>query len=281
MAADLTYILKGYDLTNTQRVVYGVLEGLSRASAKKGLPYTYIGQNALAERVGVSPRTIYAALKRLKEVGLIMVKRRGQGKNNAIYVLSPSATKEERQVRQLICESRPAKNAKPYIKNQRLNNNDSKTIYPHNDIDAATPQDKGRTATKGKPTNKQPRRRSIEERNLIKKRYKDYLIQKLKLEEFRNFILSDGEEIQSIEKVIELISNTMSSKGKIMVNGSLLLPSQWWYVIKNISQETVLNLIYKLNNTKNIRNYRAYFLAALYNAAMEETILKPTYSAAY
>ena len=281
MAVDLTYILKGYDLTNTQRVVYGVLEGLSRASAKKGLPYTYIGQNALAERVGVSPRTIYAALKRLKEVGLIMVKRRGQGKNNAIYVLSPSATKEERQVRQLICESRPAKNAKPYIKNQRLNNNDSKTIHPHNDIDAATPQDKGRTATKGKPTNKQPRRRSIEERNLIKKRYKDYLIQKLKLEEFRNFILSDGEEIQSIEKVIELISNTMSSKGKIMVNGSLLLPSQWWYVIKNISQETVLNLIYKLNNTKNIRNYRAYFLAALYNAAMEETILKPTYSAAY
>lgn len=281
MAADLTYILKGYDLTNTQRVVYGVLEGLSRASAKKGLPYTYIGQNALAERVGVSPRTIYAALKRLKEVGLIMVKRRGQGKNNAIYVLSPSATKEERQVRQLICESRPAKNAKPYIKNQRLNNNDSKTIHPHNDIDAATPQDKGKTAVKGKPTNKQPRRRSIEERQLIKKRYKDYLLQKLKLYELKDFIFSDGDEIQSIEKIIELISNTMSSKGKIMVNGSLLLPSQWWSVVKNLSQETILNLIYKLRTAKDIRNYRAYLLASLYNAALQETISRPWYNIAY
>jgi len=280
MAMDLTFVLKGYNLTNTQRVVYGVLEGLSRASAKKGLPYTYIGQKALAERVGVSPRTIYAALKRLKEVGLIMVKRRGQGKNNAIYVLSPSATKEERQVRQLICESRPAKNAKPYIKNQRLNNNDSKTIHPHNDIDAATPQDKGRTAKKGKPTNKQLRR-SVEERQKIKKSYKDFLLQKLKVQELKDFIFSDGDEIQSIEKIIELISNTMSSKGKIMVNGSLLLPCQWWSIVKNISQETVLNLIYKLRTAKDIRNYRAYLLASLYNAALQETISRPWYNIAY
>lgn len=280
MAMDLTFVLKGYNLTNTQRVVYGVLEGLSRASAKKGLPYTYIGQKALAERVGVSPRTIYAALKRLKEVGLIMVKRRGQGRNNAIYVLSPSATKEERQVRQLICESRPAKCAKAYIKNQRLNNTIDKSISPVNDINAASPQDKGRTAKKGKPTNKQLRR-SIEERQKIKKRYKDFLLQKLKVQELKDFIFSDGDEIQSIEKIIELISNTMSSKGKIMVNGSLLLPCQWWSVVKNISQETVLNLIYKLRTAKDIRNYRAYLLASLYNAALQETISRPWYNIAY
>jgi DNA-binding MarR family transcriptional regulator len=282
MAADLAYILKGYELTNTQRVVYGVLDGLSRASAKRGKPYTYIGQKALAERVGVCPRTVYAALKRLQEVGLIMVKRRGLTRTNAIYVLSPSATKEERQIRRVICESGTAKNAIPIINPKRDNNNTIDiSINPQNSDNAASPQmiNSGVTAKKGKPTNKRPHI-NYEERQRMKKKYKDYLYQKLNVKELYDSMLYfgyDDAELKAVEKVIELISTTMSSKGKIMVNGALITPIQWWSIVKEITQDGVLNLIYKLPNQENIRNYKAYMLASLYNEAMKSTLTQPWY----
>ena len=280
MAADLAYILKGYELTNTQRVVYGVLDGLSRASAKRGKPYTYIGQKALAERVGVCPRTVYAALKALQGEGLIMVKRRGQGKNNAIYVLSPSATREERQITRLICESRKAKIAVPPINSQRVNNTIDYQSIPTKEDNAATPQIKNSVSvarSKGKPTNKRPRI-NYEEKKKAKQRYKEYLYLRLKVNELKeewiwvNDIDRLNNDIDSIEKIIELIASIAAGKGKIMVNGALLTSQAWWYGVKNITQDRVIETLRRVNDAKSVKNRKAYLLASLYNDGIQEVI---------
>lgn len=44
------------------------------------------GQTALAERVGLSPRSVFTHLKQLQQVGLLTVERRGQGMTN-LYTL--------------------------------------------------------------------------------------------------------------------------------------------------------------------------------------------------
>lgn len=278
MSMDLAYALSGYKLTNTARVIYGVLDALSCASAKKGFPYVWIGQRAIAERVGVCERTAHTAIKALASAGLIMIKRRGHCKTNLIFVMSPKATKQEKDKTRAICSSYPAKvavhNITPKI---NINNTDSKLSVPVNDNDAVSPQDKGTTSPKGKPTNKRPRR-NIEEKQRVKKQYKDYLIRKWKLEKLKNNWLADDDDIRAMEKLIELVSNTMSNKGKIMVSGALLMPIQWWSVVKDISQDAVLDLLYRLEHTTKIKNYRAYLLASLYNTAMEETLVKPWYN---
>lgn len=281
MGMDLAFALRGYEISNTAKVIYGVLEGLSRASAAKGLPYTYIGQRAIAERVGVCEKTVRSSLKQLKAAKLILVKRRGQGLNNAIYVLSPTMTAQEKEVKTVSFLSRTEKKSHSNINPKRdIKNIDSKTIYPQKDVDAASPQDKGRTASKGRPTNKRPSIK-VEERQIMKKKYKEYLYHHLKVDEFRGDFFTSGEECEALEKIIELIANTMAGKGKIMVGGSLLSPQQWWYMVKNISQNTIIDLIYQLREARNVKNMRAYLLASLYNAAMEETIQKPWYSTAY
>ena len=281
MSMDLAYILRGYEISNTAKVIYGLLDGLSRASASNGLPYTYIGQRAIAERVGVCERTAHTAIKQLVSAGLIMVKRRGLTKTNAMYVLSPNATKEERSNKKAICGSRNEKNSFHNINTQRvIKTIEDKPSIPSNENCAASPQNRSTTPPKGKPTNKRPRV-NVDDKQRLKKEYKEYLIRKLKLVELKNDILSHGDDIRALEKLIELISNTMSSKGKIMVNGALLMPIQWWSVVKNIEQDTVFNLIYRLEHSNNIKNYRAYLLASLYNAAMEQTLRTPWYSAAY
>lgn len=278
MSMDLAYALSGYQLTNTARVVYGVLDGLSRASAKKGLPYVWIGQRAIAERVGVCERTAHTAIKQLVSTGLIMVKRRGHCKTNLIFVISPKATQQERANIKTICGSYPAKiavhNITPKI---NINNTDSKLSVPVYDNDAVSPQDKGTTQTKGKPTNKRPRQ-NIEEKQRLKKQYKEFLIRKWKLYELNNDWFSSGDDVRALEKLIELVSNTMSNKGKISVNGGLLMPIQWFSVVKEISQDAVLDILYRLEHTTKIKNYRAYLLASLYNKAMEETLVKPWYN---
>ena len=103
MSMDLAYILRGYEISNTAKVIYGLLDGLSRASASNGLPYTYIGQRAIAERVGVCERTAHTAIKQLVSAGLIMVKRRGLTKTNP----ARARQAESRQCRWLQTEDFP------------------------------------------------------------------------------------------------------------------------------------------------------------------------------
>lgn len=280
MSLDLAYALRGYEISNTAKVIYGVLEGLSRASASKGLPYTYIGQKAIAERVGVCERTAHTAIKQLVSVGLIMVKRRGLCRTNAMYVLSPKATKQEKDNIKAICGSGTAKNAFSNITSKSVNKTiDDKPSIPVNENSAASPQDKAFTAPKGRPTNKRPRI-NVDERQKMKQKYKEYLYKRLDVNNFLDALMSNADEHEALIKIVELISNTMASKGQIMVNGCLLTKEQWWYVVKNISQCMVIELIYKLRKAKDVKNMRAYMLASLYNAAMIETIEKPWYSAA-
>lgn len=276
---DLAFYLRDYSLSANAMLVYGVLDGLSKASAKNGRPYTYISRKSIGQRIGKSERTARRAVKELERVGLIMIKRMGNNLNDHIFVFAPKAQQEEKQSKAananhsvyMAAQKRTDLAAPTNAKKEIKNNQDSKLSIPENDID------KGRTAPKGRPTKKQTRR-SIDERRQIKKRYKDYLIKMLELNEFKNDLFSYGDDIEALEKVIELIANTMASKGKIMVNGALLMPAQWWYVVKNITQDRVINLIVKVGNTPNIRNYRAYMLASLYNAGLTETLQTPAYN---
>ena len=272
MTYDLAYLTRDYNLTNTQRVVYGVLLSLSSASAKNNLPYVYIGHKALAERVGVSPRTIYSALKRLKEVGLIMVRRVGLTKNNQTYVMSPKMTTQERENKKACCESRTAKTANHIINTQSINKTiDSKLSIPQDD--------KGKTAPKGKPTNKRPHS-TINERRKIKQKYKEFFENSLKLNEFRSNLISTGDEIEAFEKIIILMAETMAGKGNLMINGTLLSPQQWFSVVKNITQDEIIEIIYKIHRFSNVRNPRAYLLATLYNSVIQMSLWKPWYNMA-
>lgn len=278
---DLTYYLRGYAVSNTAMLVYGVLWGLSGASARQGKPYTYISRRSIAARVGKCERTARKAVKELESVGLISVKRMGRGLNDRIAVFSPSMPQDvkEKKVKATDpsnCRSRAATFATLITNKESVNNNNTDNLSVPIDDNAALRQKCG----KGKPTNKRPHN-NIDERRKIKKKYKEFLENSLKLNSLRSDLLSTGEEIESLEKIIELMSNTMASKGKIMINGTLLNPQQWWYVVKNISQTTILDLIYKIPRFKNVKNPRAYLLASIYNAAMDETLAKPWYNAAY
>ena len=287
MAMDLAYVLRGYRLTNTARVIYGLLDGLSQASARNGKPYTYISRASIAERVGVCEKTVRTCLKSLKSCGLIAEKRVGRGLNNHIFVFSPKQPQEEKQKKvetadHSIYHSRTVKNAVLYTNTKKvITNTIDKSIYPANEDIAPTAQIKNSVSSrKGKQTNKRPRV-NIEEKQKAKKRYKEFLIRKWRIEEDKFSLFDDIDEYKAIEKIIELISNVMSSKGKIMVNGSLILPSQWWYVVKEISVRTIQELLFKLESARNVKNYRAYLLAAIYNSALEETLQKPWYNTAY
>ena len=288
MAMDLAYVLRGYQLTNTERVIYGLLDGLSQASARNGKPYTYISRASIAQRVGVCEKTVRTALKRLNSVGLITEKRMGRGLNNHIFVFLPKTPKEEKQEKVKSADHNYYHSRT--VNNSAFNTNTEKVIKPLIDksINPANDTDNAPTAQiknsdlrrKDKPTNKRPSVNKADKQK-AKQRYKEYLLKKWKVEENKYSLFDGLDEYTAIMKVIELISNVMSSKGKLMVNGCLMLPSQWWYVVKEISIETLQELIYKLEMARNVKNYRAYLLASIYNSALEETLQRPWYNSAY
>lgn len=282
MAMDLTYLLKGYKITNTAKVVYGLLLSLSRASAARGKSYTYISQATIAERVGVCERTAHSAIKQLAEAGLIIVKRRGQGLNNRTYVLPPKATEAKQVVTtsasaasaasaaSINCGSRTATIAVPNVNRERVSNTtDSKLSIPNG-------KDQGYTAPKGRPTNKRPRK-NTSERQRMKQKYREYLIERLQMVKMRHDLLSDGQEIAAMETAIDLISTTAASNGKIMCNSALITSAAWWHCVKNISHNALLELIYRIEKKPDIKNYRAYFLSAVYNEGMRESLSAPFY----
>ena len=208
---DLVFYLRDYRLSANAMLVYGILDGLSKASAKNGRPYTYISRKSIGQRIGKSERTARRAVKELERVGLIMIKRMGNNLNDHIFVMAPKATQEEKQNKvenanhsiYMTEQKRPDLAAPNNTQKVIINNQDSKLSIPKNDID------KGQTAPKGRPTKKQTRR-TIEERRQIKKRYKEYLIKKLEFQEFKNDLLSYGDDIRALENIIELMSNTMA-----------------------------------------------------------------------
>jgi len=275
MSMDLAYALRGYDISNTAKVVYGLLDGLSRASAAKGKPYTYISRKSIAERCGVCEKTARTAIKALKSVGLIAEKRIGQGLNNHIFVFLPKETKEEKQktidaADHSIYHSRTVNNSVLYT-------NTEKVIKSRMDISIhSTNVDKGYTPPKDKPTPKRPRI-NVDERQKLRKQYRDYFLKRLKYEEYSHDQLTTFEDIDALRKVIETMSNTMASKGQIYVNGTLITPQQWFYVVKNIEQSQVISIISSIPHWKNVRKPRAYLLSCLYNSALHETLLKPWY----
>lgn len=277
MTNDLAYVLKQYDISNTAKIIWGMLDGLSRASAKQGKPYVWISRSSIAERANVCVKTAIKALKELKTVGLITEKRMGQGLNNHIFVFLPKTQEAEKQKKVETADhsiynsnSRVVNPSISYTNKKKVNNNIADiSILPVND-------DKGRTKPKGKPTPKRPRN-NVEERQKIRKQYRDYFRDHFKYDEYKHDYLTSFEDADALAKIIDLLANTMASKGKIMINGTLLTPQQYYYVVKNISLDCMLDVIYKIPHFKNVKKPNAYLLACIYNEALQETLARPFY----
>lgn len=280
---DLTCYLKGYAISNTAMLVYGLLDGLSKASKSQQKGYTFISRQSIAERVHKCERTARKAVKELEAVGLIKVKRMGRGLNDRIFVFAPHTPEAEQEAEMEganydVYRSEPVKVAALNMNTQKaIENHIDISINPVNEADnAAKPQIKGQTEPKGRPTNKRPHR-NIEERQRIRAKYRELLRQQIGYEEIRRDIFLNYEDSNAVAKIIELMANAMASKAKIMVNGALITNMQWWYVVKNISQEAIWDIIWKMPHYENVRNMNAYLLATIYNAALQEQIRKPWY----
>lgn len=273
MSMDLTFILRGYEISNTAKVVYGLLDGLSKASAARGKPYTYISRRSIAERCGVCEKTARTAIKQLKSVGLIAEKRMGQGLNNHIFVFLPKETQEEKAktvdaADHSIYQSRTVNMTSANTNTQKvIKNNKDISILPAND-------DKGHTPPKGRPTPKRTKI-NVNERQKMRKQYRDYFRNRLKYDEYRRDGFISYEDSEAMAKTIDLMANTMAGKGQIFVNGALITPQQWYYVVKNIEQEQVISIISSIHRWQNVRKPQAYLLSCLYNAALQNTLLKP------
>ena len=277
---DLCYYLRGYNLSSTAMLVYGVLESLSKASLKRGKPYVYISRASIGEKIGKSERTARRAVKELQRANLIVVKRMGRNLNDHIFVFAP---KEPQESKQTIVETAnhsvyadaqelPQMTA-PYNNTEKVNNNTADiSILPVND-------DRGHTPPKGKPTPKRPRA-NVEERQKLRKQYRDYFRKRMKYEEYQHDYLATYDETDALAKVIDHMANTMANKGQIYVNGTLLTPQQWFYVVKNIEQEQVLDIIAGIHSWKNVRKPQAYLLSCIYNSALQGTLIKPWYNEA-
>lgn len=288
MAYSLTYYLRDYQISNTAMLVYDVLNGLYGASRAKGKDYTYISRKGIAERVRRCERTTRSAVKELERVGLISIKRMGRGLNDRITVLPPrksdkcdteSDTQTETARKNDNVFSAPRHSASVQVATLNINDireksikKDSVSIYPFSD-DAASRQ-KGLTPAKGKATPQRPRI-DLEERRRRKQQYKDYLIKSLNLLEIYNDIDAPLSEIKAIEKIIDLIANTSAGKGKVMISGSLLTSAEWWYVAKNLKQDSLRDIIYRLPRFQKVKNPRAYLLATIYNAALIDELHRP------
>ena len=275
---DLCYYLRGYSLSSTAILVYGVLDGLSRASLKRGKPYVYISRASIGERIGKSERTARRAVKELERANLIVIKRMGRNLNDHIFVFAPKTPQDSKEAIvetanhsvYMTAQKRTEMSA-PYSNTEKvIKNNADISILPDN-------EDKGRTQPKGKPTNKRPHN-NVEERQRLRKQYREYFRKRLGYEEYKKDILTTFDDVDALAKVIELMANAMASKGKIMVNQTLLTPQQWFYVVKNIEQEQILDIIAKIPYMKNVRKPQAYLLACIYNSAMAGTLLNPWYA---
>lgn len=289
---DLCYLLRGYQLSQSAMLVYGVLEGLSRASAVRGKDYTYISRKAIGERIGRSERTAQRAVKELERAGLIVVKRMGRTLNDRIFVFPPrpQLPQEEKESKVRAADysiygaataqtapapscpaasmagQEPSKMAGHSNYFQKMSNKGiDKSINP------------GETMKKGRPTPKRVRVNKAEREKIVKK-YRDFFRKSLKLEENQRALvyLDNDDEIVALDKVIDFMANTMASKAKIAVNGTLLTPQQWFDVTKNITDSNVINLLYKIQKYK-ARNPQAYLLSALYNEGLQGLLQKPFY----
>lgn len=273
---DLCYYLRDYSLSSTAILVYGVLDGLSKASLKRGKSYVYISRASIGERIGKSERTARRAVKELERANLIMVKRMGRNLNDHIFVFSPKATQESKETAAktanhsvFMSAQSKTKMSAPYGNTQKVNLQTDISILPVN-------EDKGHTPPKGRETPKRPRK-NVEERQRIRKHYRDYFRNQLNFEEYKDAYLTTFEDADALAKIIDFMANTMASKGQIYVNGALLTPKQWFYTVKNIDRESVLDIIYQRPYWKNVRKPQAYLLSCLYNSALQETIMKPWY----
>ena len=287
MSLDLSFVLKGYQISNTAKVIYGLLFELSKASAHQGKNYTYISRQSIADRVGVCEKTARTAIKQLISVGLITEKRIGLGRNNHIYVASPQPLKEETKKpaeksskNEVIVEtsfhSRPVKSSSPSLNTKEINKTvRDKSISPEKEEKMS-----GLTLPKGRPTPKRPKRRSGYERMVIRDIYRNYFIKKLDFKKYKDEECLNMDDADALETVINLMSDTMANKGKIYVNGALLTPKQWFDVVKTISQDSVLNILGKIPEWKNVRRPHAYLLSCLYNSAQHDILLKPWYNLA-
>lgn len=277
---DLCYYLRGYSLSSTAILVYGVLDGLSRASLKRGKPYVYISRASIGERIGKSERTARRAVKELERANLIVIKRMGRNLNDHIFVFAPKTPQDSKEAIvetanhsvYMTAQKRTEMSA-PYSNTEKvIKNNADISILPDN-------EDKGRTQPKGKPTPKRMRI-NVEERQRIRKHYRDYFRKQLGYEEYKNDMLTSFDDADALSKIIDFMANTMANKGQIYINGTLITPQQWFYVVKNIEQDDIIELIAQIPKWKNVRKPQAYLLACLYNSALHSTLLKPWYSEA-
>lgn len=269
MLLDVSYALKNYpELSHSARLVYGLLCALSEASERQGKHYTYIGRRAIGERIGRSESTARRAVKELEKAKLVAIDRQGLTRNDHLYVVpwemlvkdrgnsAPTSPTSGGKVRENE-RSRARKSGQSHINTQRVNIKDQSILSSKLETEnsgAATPR--GYTVPKGHATPKRPRRTQAE-RQEAKKRYQNYLKQRL-----------------DNEKIIDLIADTMSKGKKIKVNGSFLTIDEYWKVVKNISARTIESIFKRLPDYK-VKNTTAYFLSCVYNEALNESLQFP------
>lgn len=286
---DLCYLLRGYQLSQSAILVYGVLEGLSRASAKRGKPYTYISRKSLGERIGRSERTAQRAVKELERAGLVAVKKMGRTLNDHIFVFPPQMPEKEKEGKvkaadhsiygAVTAPTAPAPSCQAASMSglevtQMSGHNTNVQKINNNRIDSINP---GKTMKKGRATPRQVRINKAEREKIVRK-YRDFFQNSLRLEENRKewVYVDNTKDVAALEKVIDFMANTMARKTKIAVNGTLLTPLQWFDVAKHLKDEDVFRIIYKMPRYK-ARNPQAYLLSTLYNEGLQNVIQEPFY----
>ena len=265
-------------------IIYGMLNSLSNAAVSKQKGYVFISRKSIAAKVNKCERTARKCVKELESVGLIYIKRMGRGLNDRIWILPPHCPQEEAEKKiansdMSIYRTETVKVAALNINTKKINKNQVDiSINPENQRLNATDrkEDKGFTAKKGRPTNKRPRK-DIATETAVRRYYRDILEKKLKFEEYKRGFFNVEEDIEAFDKMITLISNFMSGNTKIMVNGALLTKKQWWDVVKDMTQQDITTIIYKIPYFKNVRKPQAYILACLYNSVLQESLMKPWY----
>ncbi len=102
-------VLRCYpELSDGEKMTYAVLKSFAYVG-----PETFVGQETLARARGITVSTISRHLTRLIEVGLVKVRRRGQGKTN-IWIITRIPRKK---LEQYINDWRPKLSAKPQSEN--------------------------------------------------------------------------------------------------------------------------------------------------------------------
>lgn len=256
---------------------------------KRGIPYSYASRETIAQKIGRSARTVARAIAELKAAGLIEVKRT---KRNAHIFLcyygacgtsgnAENGTSNNSNIKNInngisIYPHKP-QNDNGQLSKDGLLNSASATAEEQCKQQTKDEQRPGKDRTKGRPTPKQRKRLTKAEKEMVRRRYLQYLEDRLGL--------NDGgwcdfyDEYKRVKTLAAMIADAMSaSSHKIKVNGCYLTMQQYWDVVQNIEYNGniagLIERVYAAETCSKVINLRAYVLASVYNAVQWDMLTK-------